>query len=100
MEELMQPFAVKSAKECVEKVWRRLTRTSETISTAQLRGYLRSTATPVIDATLEKLIPAQDRAGGVLEQVRTSALQLLEQMIVEKLQQSKATVSSQSAAAA
>jgi uncharacterized membrane protein YheB (UPF0754 family) len=99
MEELMQPFAVKSAQECVEKVWRRLTRKSETISTARLRGYLRATATTAIDSTLEKLIPQQDRAGGVLEQVRSCALALLEQMILEKLQQSSTMIPSRSAAA-
>jgi hypothetical protein len=67
-------------------------------SDAQIRGYLRATAAPKIDAALAE--PARNNLSAALtEQVRTMALELLEQFVVQKVRYQPAIVSRKSAAA-
>lgn len=92
-------IAKKTAQQCLDKVVRRLKRDCESWSTAQLRGYLRATAMPWIDSTLEEISRKNHRTGGFVAQVRLLSLDILEQLVVQEFQQQSAALAAESAAA-
>jgi hypothetical protein len=92
-------IAYKTAHQCLDKVLNRLNRDSHSWSASQLRGYLRATATPWIDLSLEKTLRQHARTGGEMAQVRSQSIDILEQMVEQKLAKQSAPLSTKSAAA-
>ena len=92
-------IAEKTAQQCLDKVVKRLCRDCESWSAAQLRGYLRATAIPWIDSALEESSKQNHRTGGFPAQVRSLSLDILEELVVQKLRKQPAALSAESAAA-
>ena len=92
-------IAEKTAHQCLDKAVKRLSRDCESWSAAQLRGYLRATAIPWIDSALEEILKQHHRAGGFPAQVRSLSLDILEELVVEKLRKQPVALSTESAAA-
>ncbi|MCC6125498.1 MAG: hypothetical protein IT426_11080 [Pirellulales bacterium] len=80
-----RPIAAKAAQLCFDKIGNRLNRSCVRGTSAQLRGYLRAIATPWIDLAIEEVIIQNHRTGGFASQVRSLALDILEQLVVQKL---------------
>jgi hypothetical protein len=92
-------IAVNTAHQCLDKVLNRINYDTHSWSAAQLRGYLRATATPWIDLSLEKTLRQHARTGGEMAQVRSLSIDILEQMVEQKLAKQSAALSTKSAAA-
>jgi len=68
-------------------------------SDSQLRGYLRATAAPRIDLELAALLPYHLRTGGFGSQVRSTSLDILQELVIQKLKNRQASHSAETAAA-
>ena len=92
-------IAEKTAQQCLDKVVKRLCRDCESWSAAQLRGYLRATAIPWIDSALEEMLRKKHQTGGFVTQARSLSLDILEQLVAQKLQKQSIAHATESAAA-
>jgi hypothetical protein len=90
-------IAEKTARLCLDKALKRL-HDSETWSAAELRGYLRATATPWVDSALEKLLPSGHRSGSVAAEIKALSLSILEQLVLQKLHAQPVVLRTKSAA--
>jgi hypothetical protein len=91
-------IAAKVAHQCLGEIVRRIGADGESWSDAQIRGYLRAIAAPRIDVALEER--GRNRlSAGLTEQARATALELLEQFVVQKVNYEPAIVLRKSAAA-
>ena len=91
-------IADKTAHQCLDKVINRLTCDNCSWSAAQLRGYLRATATPWIDLSLDDMLRQNHRTGGAMAQIRSLSIDILEQMVLQKLEKPSDAHSTKSAA--
>jgi hypothetical protein len=91
--------ADKIARQCLEKVVKRINLTSGPLAEGEIRGYLRAVATSTINEALEKISAERPLSKGCAAIVRSVAFDLLEQMVIEKLRNPSRVLASKSAAA-
>jgi hypothetical protein len=80
-----RPIAEKTANLCMDMIENRLNRDCVRWTSAQLRGYLRAVATPWIDLAIEEVIIQNRQTSGFSARVRSLALDILEQLVIQKL---------------